>query len=39
MQAAAALCGEGEELSYWQLMVRGYATYSQAGTFSPISSL
>ena len=22
MQAAAALCGEGEELSYWQLMVR-----------------
>ena len=22
VQAAAALCGEGEELSYWQLMVR-----------------
>lgn len=25
---AAALCGEGEELSYWQLMVRDYDTGS-----------
>lgn len=35
VQAAAALCGEGEELSYWQLMVRICAAESWAGIAWP----
>ena len=30
VQAAAALCGEGEELSYWQLMVRASCEQAMA---------
>ena len=39
VQAAAALCGEGEELSYWQLMVRLHANESLAGNASPVCGL